>query len=449
MAIKRRGGLGKGLDRLIPNKSAYSDSAKRKVSPENGVTTNHAEMAPEEELKRKESLKNNTENANSNPIQDNIEYDLELKEKNTQYTEVSEMQSDYVDDGSESESTSVESSPVNDLEVIPEDESIESSNGYLTSTDKGVNNTESIDINSNSAVAEEDDRYVESINRENSYSETAAGSTLGESTNRGESVLIMKISSVEPNRDQPRKHFSEEGIDELASSIKQYGIIQPLLVQKRDDYYEIIAGERRWRAAMKAGLKEVPVIVKDYSNREAVEISLIENIQREDLNPIEEALAYDRLIQEFEMTQEQVAGRVSKSRSAVTNSLRLLKLADDVRQMVIAGDISEGHARTLLGLPNDEMQRLLAERIVKEKLSVRETEKLVKKLTSNTPKKTKARDYQKEAILGNLSEQLKIILGTKVSITEKGKSKGKIEIEYYSDDELNRIFEMLQSLNKY
>ena len=449
MAIKRRGGLGKGLDRLIPNKSAYSDSAKRKVSPENGVTTNHAEMAPEEELKRKESLKNNTENANSNPIQDNIEYDLELKEKNTQYTEVSEMQSDYVDNGSESESTSVESSPVNDLEVIPEDESIESSNGYLTSTDKGVNNTESIDINSNSAVAEEDDRYVESINRENSYSETAAGSTLGESTNRGESVLIMKISSVEPNRDQPRKHFSEEGIDELASSIKQYGIIQPLLVQKRDDYYEIIAGERRWRAAMKAGLKEVPVIVKDYSNREAVEISLIENIQREDLNPIEEALAYDRLIQEFEMTQEQVAGRVSKSRSAVTNSLRLLKLADDVRQMVIAGDISEGHARTLLGLPNDEMQRLLAERIVKEKLSVRETEKLVKKLTSNTPKKTKARDYQKEAILGNLSEQLKIILGTKVSITEKGKSKGKIEIEYYSDDELNRIFEMLQSLNKY
>ena len=449
MAIKRRGGLGKGLDRLIPNKSAYSDSAKRKVSPENGVTTNHAEMAPEEELKRKESLKNNTENANSNPIQDNIEYDLELKEKNTQYTEVSEMQSDYVDDGSESESTSVESSPVNDLEVIPEDESIESSNGYLTSTDKGVNNTESIDINSNSAVAEEDDRYVESINRENSYSETAAGSTLGESTNRGESVLIMKISSVEPNRDQPRKHFSEEGIDELASSIKQYGIIQPLLVQKRDDYYEIIAGERRWRAAMKAGLKEVPVIVKDYSNREAVEISLIENIQREDLNPIEEALAYDRLIQEFEMTQEQVAGRVSKSRSAVTNSLRLLKLADDVRQMVIAGDISEGHARTLLGLPNDEMQRLLAERIVKEKLSVRETEKLVKKLTSNTPKKTKARDYQKEAILGNLSEQLKIILGTKVSITEKGKSKGKIEIEYYSDDELNRIFEMLQSLRQY
>ena len=304
------------------------------------------------------------------------------------------------------------------------------------------------DMISSEMPTDSNDSYSETEDESVSHTEDVNDSS-SESNDKGDSVLIMKISSVEPNRDQPRKHFSEEGIEELASSIKQYGIIQPLLVQKREDYYEIIAGERRWRAAMKAGLKEVPVIVKDYSNREAVEISLIENIQREDLNPIEEALAYDRLIQEFELTQEQVAGRVSKSRSAVTNSLRLLKLADDVRQMVIAGDISEGHARTLLGLPNEEMQRLLAERIVKEKLSVRETEKLVKKLTSNTPKKTKARDYQKEAILGNLSEQLKIILGTKVSITEKGKSKGKIEIEYYSDDELNRIFEMLQSLNKY
>ena len=449
MAIKRRGGLGKGLDKLIPNKSAYSDSAKRKVSPENGVIINHAETAPEEELKRNKSQINDAESVKNDPIQENNEYDLELKEKNIQGPEVSGMQANYAVIGSDSESFSEESSPADNSKVMPEDEYIDSSIGHLSSTDEGVNNRESIDIDNSNSTLAEGDIHAESIDSESSYSETAVGSTLGEATDKGESVLIMKISSVEPNRDQPRKHFSEEGIDELASSIKQYGIIQPLLVQKRDDYYEIIAGERRWRAAMKAGLKEVPVIVKDYSNREAVEISLIENIQREDLNPIEEALAYDRLIQEFEMTQEQVAGRVSKSRSAVTNSLRLLKLADDVRQMVIAGDISEGHARTILGLPNDEMQRLLAERIVKEKLSVRETEKLVKKLTSNTPKKTKARDYQKEAILGNLSEQLKIILGTKVSITEKGKSKGKIEIEYYSDDELNRIFEMLQSLNKY
>ena len=390
MATKRRGGLGRGLDKLIPNKSAFSDSAKSKVSPDNGVKTKNAEMAPEDSLIRNESQNNDSEMAISEPIQEKMEEKLE---------------------------------PINQFgsDMISSDKSTDSNDSYSETEDEIASSTEDVDV------------YDSSL----------------ESNDKGDSVLIMKISSVEPNRDQPRKHFSEEGIEELASSIKQYGIIQPLLVQKREDYYEIIAGERRWRAAMKAGLKEVPVIVKDYSNREAVEISLIENIQREDLNPIEEALAYDRLIQEFELTQEQVAGRVSKSRSAVTNSLRLLKLADDVRQMVIAGDISEGHARTLLGLPNEEMQRLLAERIVKEKLSVRETEKLVKKLTSNTPKKTKARDYQKEAILGNLSEQLKVILGTKVSITEKGKSKGKIEIEYYSDDELNRIFEMLQSLKQY
>ena len=390
MATKRRGGLGRGLDKLIPNKSAFSDSAKSKVSPDNGVKNTNAEMAPEDSLIRNESQNNDSEMAISEPIQEKMEEKLEL---------INQFGSD----------------------IISSDKYADSNDSYSENEDEIASHTEDVDVSDSTS----------------------------ESNDKGDSVLIMKISSVEPNRDQPRKHFSEEGIEELASSIKQYGIIQPLLVQKREDYYEIIAGERRWRAAMKAGLKEVPVIVKDYSNREAVEISLIENIQREDLNPIEEALAYDRLIQEFELTQEQVAGRVSKSRSAVTNSLRLLKLVDDVRQMVIAGDISEGHARTLLGLPNEEMQRLLAERIVKEKLSVRETEKLVKKLTSNTPKKTKARDYQKEAILGNLSEQLKVILGTKVSITEKGKSKGKIEIEYYSDDELNRIFEMLQSLKQY
>ncbi len=264
--------------------------------------------------------------------------------------------------------------------------------------------------------------------------------------NESEKVLSVRISLVEPNRDQPRKKFNEEGIDELAASISQYGVIQPLLVQWKDNYYEIIAGERRWRAAMKAGLKEIPVIVKEYSNKEAVEVSLIENIQREDLNPIEEALAYERLVEEFEMTQEQVAERVSKSRSAVTNSMRLLKLEGEVREMVVSGDISEGHARTLLSLPTAEAQKLIADRIVKEKLSVRDTEKLVKKLVSDVKRPVKKRDYEKEAILGNLSEQLKDIFGTKVSISENSRHRGKIEIEYYSDDELNRIFELLQSV---
>ena len=381
MAVKRRGGLGKGLDSLIRNKPTVSRGEETTASSEK------TKKSGEEDASVSKSKKENKE----------IKSSLSGLEKE---------------------------------EKISENSTIEVVNGIDNDSNGIIGETG----NSKGEAEEKIADTVKDINQPT------------DSSDKGESVLIMKISAVEPNRDQPRKSFREEGIEELASSIAQYGIIQPLLVQKRDDYYEIIAGERRWRAAMKAGLKEVPVIVKDYTSREAVEISLIENIQREDLNPIEEALAYDRLIQEFSMTQEQVAGRVSKSRSAVTNSLRLLKLEGDVRQMVISGELSEGHARTLLGIPNDETQRLLAERIVKDKLSVRDTEKLVKKLTSNVPKKVRARDYQKEAILNNLSEQLKIILGTKVSITEKGKNKGKIEIEFYSDDELNRIFEMLQSL---
>lgn len=293
------------------------------------------------------------------------------------------------------------------------------------------------------ANAEVSDSIPDEISENNKKTEIK---TEKDVDNESEKILSVKISLVEPNREQPRKKFNEEGIDELAASISQYGVIQPLLVQWKDNYYEIIAGERRWRAAMKAGLKEIPVIVKEYSNKEAVEISLIENIQREDLNPIEEALAYERLVEEFEMTQEQVAERVSKSRSAVTNSMRLLKLEGDVREMVVSGDLSEGHARTLLSLPTAEAQKLIADRIVKEKLSVRDTEKLVKKLVSDVKRPVKKRDYEKEAILGNLSEQLKDIFGTKVSISENSRHRGKIEIEYYSDDELNRIFELLQSV---
>ena len=434
MGVKRRGGLGKGLDSLIRNKSAVSGSTKSQNERKEAIQNNdrgveqektlNSETVPEEsyqEEKVSDSINNTVEQEsvpNSNQEEQKIEISVSDSEEEMESPDnVADQQSD-------------------------------SSNNETTEPKSEFIYGKEIDTKSDEAQSEIIYPFPETEEYEETDPKMNTDSSL-DSLDKGDSVLIMKISSVEPNREQPRKHFSEEGIEELASSIRQYGIIQPLLVQKRDDYYEIIAGERRWRAAMKAGLKEVPVIVKDYSNREAVEISLIENIQREDLNPIEEALAYDRLIKEFEMTQEQVAGRVSKSRSAVTNSLRLLKLEDEVRQMVIAGDISEGHARTLLGLPNNEMQKLLADRILKDKLSVRETEKLVKKLTSNAPKKAKERDYQKEAILGNLSEQLKVILGTKVSIIEKGKSKGKIEIEYYSDDELNRIFEMLQSLNQY
>ena len=198
---------------------------------------------------------------------------------------------------------------------------------------------------------------------------------------------VVKITQVEPNREQPRKNFDEDALQELADSIKQFGLLQPILVQDRKTHYEIIAGERRWRAAKLAGLKEVPVIIRDYTDQEIVEISLIENIQREDLNPIEEAQAYKRLLTEFNLKQDEVAERVSKSRTAVTNSMRLLKLCDEVQQMIIDDMLSTGHARALISIEDPEQQYTIAQKIFDEKLSVREVEKLVKDL--NKPEKPK------------------------------------------------------------
>ncbi len=258
---------------------------------------------------------------------------------------------------------------------------------------------------------------------------------------------MMKINDVEPNREQPRKKFEEDALLELADSIKQFGVIQPLIVQKRKDYYEIIAGERRWRAAKLAGLKEVPVIVKDYTEQEIVEISLIENIQRENLNPIEEAMAYKKLLEEFNLKQDEVAERVSKSRTAVTNSMRLLKLDERVQEMIIDDMISTGHARALLAIDEKEQQYELANRIFDEKLSVRETEKLVKEIKN--PKKIKEKKkVENSFIYDDLANKMKEIMGTKVNITSKGNGKGKIEIEYYSDKELERMFEMIMSIGK-
>lgn len=257
--------------------------------------------------------------------------------------------------------------------------------------------------------------------------------------------VMMKINDVEPNRDQPRKHFEEDALLELADSIKQFGVLQPLIVQKRKDYYEIIAGERRWRAAKLAGVKEVPVIVKEYTEQEILEISLIENIQRENLNPIEEAMAFKKLINEFKLKQDEVAERVSKSRTAVTNSMRLLKLGEKVQQMIIDDMISTGHARALLAIDDEEQQYLLATRIFDEKLSVRETEKLVKDIKN--PKKEKQKKEVRNAfIYEDLEERMKNVIGTKVHVNHKPNGKGKIEIEYYSDTELERIFGLLMSV---
>ena len=260
-----------------------------------------------------------------------------------------------------------------------------------------------------------------------------------------EGEQLVNINKVEPNHEQPRRHFEEDSLLELADSIKQFGVLQPLIVQKRNDYYEIIAGERRWRAAKMAGIKEIPVIIKEYTKREAVEIALIENIQRENLNPIEEAMAFKRLLTEFSLKQDEVAERVSKSRTTVTNSMRLLKLDERVQQMIVDDMISTGHARTLLAIENHEEQYNLANKIFDEKLSVRETEKLIKELKN--PKKEKEKKVvENDFIYKDLEEIMKTVMGTKDHVNPKKKGKGKIEIEYYSDEELERIFELIMTV---
>ena len=258
-------------------------------------------------------------------------------------------------------------------------------------------------------------------------------------------VETLKITEVEPNREQPRKNFNEDALLELADSIKQYGVIQPLIVQKKSDHYEIIAGERRWRAAKMAGVKEIPVIIKDYTDQQVMEISLIENIQREDLNPIEEAMAYKNLMEEFHLKQDEIAEKVSKSRTAVTNSMRLLKLDKRVQQMMIDDMISAGHARTLITIEDPDAQYNIATKIFDEKLSVRETEKLVKLLQKPEVKKEKV-DKVNSFIYKDIEEKMKAILGTKVTVDHKSNNKGKISIEYYSNEELERILYLLESI---
>ena len=257
---------------------------------------------------------------------------------------------------------------------------------------------------------------------------------------------LVKISSVEPNLNQPRRHFDEDALLELSESIKQYGVLQPLLVSDKKDYFEIIAGERRWRAAKMAGLKEVPVVVKEFSTQEIVEISLIENIQREDLNPVEEAMAYKRLIDEFHLKQDEIAERVSKSRTAVTNSMRLLKLDSRVQQMMVDEMISAGHARAILAISDPEQQYNAAMKVFDEKLSVRETEKLVKSILTPTKKKPVVSNPTEDAIYESLEEKMKGITGTRVFIHRKKNNKGKIEREYYSRDELDRIIDLFESI---
>ncbi len=257
----------------------------------------------------------------------------------------------------------------------------------------------------------------------------------------------LPLSKIEPNREQPRRHFDENALQELADSIAVHGIIQPLVVRPVGDRYEIIAGERRFRAAHLAGLREVPVIVREFDEQELYEVALIENIQRENLNAIEEAVAYKKLISEYKLTQEQVATRVAKSRTEVTNKMRLLKLDDRVQQMIIDDELTAGHARALLGIANDDEQYKLAQEIVKKKLSVRDVEKKIQQMNAPEEKPLSKEEERKkastDAIYAAYEEKLKTTLGTKVSINRKANNKGKIEIEYYTADEFERLMQYL------
>ncbi len=282
--------------------------------------------------------------------------------------------------------------------------------------------------------------------KEEAKTSESSSEETSEKKNNG-SVILVKLSKIEPNNAQPRKQFNEDALLELAESMKQYGVLQPLLVSAKDDYYEIIAGERRWRAAKLAGLKEVPVLVKEYTDQEAVEISLIENIQREDLNPVEEAMAYKRLMDDFDLKQDEIADRVAKSRTAVTNSMRLLKLDKRVQQMLIDDMLTAGHARALLGISDPELQYSTAMKIFDNKLSVRETEKMIKKITEPPKgKKNPERNTAEDAVYESLEERMKNIMGTRVQIQRKKNNKGKIEIEYYSKEELDRIIDLFESI---
>lgn len=286
-------------------------------------------------------------------------------------------------------------------------------------------------------------------NKEETEKKAKAEAKAAEEMDEKGRILMLKLDLVQPNKEQPRKTFDEEKINELAESIKNYGVLQPLLVQKNDSFYEIIAGERRWRAAKAAGLKEVPAVLKEYSKQEAMEISLIENVQRADLNPIEEALGYRQLIDEFGLTQEEIAVRVAKSRTAITNTMRLLKLDEQIQNMLVQGVITSGHARALLSLEDTQMQLKAAKEILDKKLSVRETERLVKRLqkeASGEKNEEKKKDETLALIYQDLEDRMKSVMGTKVSIHNKDKNKGRIEIEYYSEAELERIVEMIESI---
>ena len=401
---RRHGGLGRGLDALIPMREEVEKAMKS------------AESEGMEIL-----------------FADDEDFDESGSAKSSQSVSRETLKENTKEDKTDNKSVSSDKSEVS-IEIRSEEGS-------------GILN----EIHSEEErKAETKTEFEEAVGEVKSNGNKNEGSD-GSKENLNKDAVTVRISEVEPNRSQPRKVFDDEKLAELAESIKTYGLLQPILVQKRDGYYEIIAGERRWRAALKAGLKEIPVIIREYSDKEILELSLIENIQREDLNPIEEAQAYKRLMDEFDMSQADVAQRVSKSRSAVANSMRLLKLDEEVQKMLTDGQISMGHARALLPLESSEKQVELAGKIVDHELSVRATEKLVKEMLKANPKTetdTKRIERPEEdpsiaIIYKQIEERLQQTLHTKVSIQRKRNGHGKLQIDFYNSDDLEKIIDRL------
>ena len=395
---RRHGGLGRGLDALIPMREEVEKAMSSAGAESVEILFNDDEES-EKESSEKESEKE--------PARDNFVKDRQIVSRET-------FEDNRVPDNKDLEERVPEKGSRAEAEINARDQII---------SDSIANNEIKNEIK-NDQVKNDADRS---------------------------DPVTVRISEVEPNRDQPRKYFDDEKLEELSESIKTYGILQPILVQKKDGYYEIIAGERRWRAALKAGLKEIPVIIREYTDKEILELSLIENIQREDLNPIEEAEAYKRLIDEFGMSQEEMAKRVSKSRSAVANSLRLLKLEGDVRKMLVDGQLSMGHARALLSLEIAEEQIEVARKVADRQLSVRETEKLVRDIlktgAGSGTKAVKTEQPQEDpsiaVIYKQIEERLQQTLHTKVQIQRKRNGHGKLMIDFYGSDDLDKIIDRL------
>ena len=405
MAKKRHGGLGRGLDALIP-------------------------MAGINRSSREKNNSNNDDNKENAGVEINKASGENLSDRSSEkkYSETSDPAFDR-------ENTSGQEFPSGGPE--------QTRNIYNENSDAGQPDKEA-------SSGQPDGKEMSGTDAGGSSSSVnVSGTDWGGSpgpVNTG--VQMLRLSQVDPNRSQPRRIFEEDALDELADSIRQFGVLQPILVQKKDGRYEIIAGERRWRACRKAGLKEIPAIIREYSDQETLELSLIENIQREDLNPIEEAKAFKSLLDEFGLRQEDLAARVSKSRTAITNSVRLLKLDERVQDMIIQKEISMGHARALIPVEIPEEQFLIAQQIADRHLSVRDVEKLIKKRKASGAALKKKNpgaetDPALELSYREIEERMKQSLGTKVSIRYGRDGKGKMEIDFYSHEDLERIVDLL------